>query len=149
MKSNLNSRFGFVVNDVARLMRWSFDRQSQGLGLSRAQWSVLAYLKHNNGSKQMLLAQLMDIKPTTLARHVDRLEAEGWVLRKDDPEDRRAKLVFLTDRAAPMLVSLTKLGQKVRKQALQGISPEEEAQVLDVLMRIRDNLSDTGGLTNE
>ena len=149
MKNRLNSRLGFVVNDVARLMRWSFDRQSQGLGLTRAQWSVLAYLKHSDGSKQTLLAQLMEIKPTTLARHIDRLETEGWVVRRDDPEDRRAKRVFLTGRAAPMLASLTKLGQKVRQQALAGITPEEEAMMIAVLMRIRDNLAGSGDSSDE
>jgi DNA-binding MarR family transcriptional regulator len=149
MKNNLHSRFGFVVHDVARLMRWNFDRQSQGLGLTRAQWSVLAYLKRSDGTRQTSLAQLMDIAPITLGRHIDRLEAKGWVVRKDDPDDRRAKRVFLTHKAAPMLASLTKLGQKVRREAMAGISADEEAQVVDVLMRIRDNLSETGGSDND
>ncbi|MSR12749.1 MAG: MarR family transcriptional regulator [Gammaproteobacteria bacterium] len=143
MKNPFNTSFGFLVHDIARGMRWNFDRQSAGLGLTRAQWAVLAHLKRSDGVQQKTLAQLIDIKPITLARHIDRLEAEGWVERRDDPEDRRAKRVFLLPKATPMLESLRKLGQKVRKQALDGVSAQEEELVLSVLQRVRDNLSDT------
>jgi MarR family transcriptional regulator for hemolysin len=145
MKNTSNSRFGFLVHDVARLMRWNFDRRSQGLGPTLAQWSVLAHLQRGEGVTQTTLAQLMNITPITLARHVDRLESKDWVIRKDDPKDRRAKRVYLTDKVAPVLSSLQKLGRKVRKQALTGISAEEEAQLIDVLTRIRENLTESGG----
>jgi MarR family transcriptional regulator, transcriptional regulator for hemolysin len=144
MKTKQDISFGFVIHDVAKLMRWNFDRQSQGLGLTRAQWSVLAHLKRGDGIKQKTLAEAMDIKPITLARHIDRLEAEGWVLRQDDAEDRRAKRLYLTPKATPMLKSLQKLGAKVRGQAFKGINIEEQARVMEVLLRIRDNLSESG-----
>lgn len=144
MKNELNNSFGFLIHDVARLMRWNFDRQSAGLGLTRAQWSVLVHLKRCDGVQQKTLAQLMDIKPISLARHIDRLETEGWVERRDDPDDRRAKRVYLLPNATPMLESMRKLGQKVRKQALAGISEEEEARMTSLLIQVRDNLSDSG-----
>lgn len=142
MKNDFDKRFGFVLNDVARLLRFSFDRQSQGLGLTRAQWSVLAHLYRLNGTKQNTLAALMEITPITLARHLDRLEADGWVDRRDDPSDRRAKNIYLTAKAKPMIQTLQKLGQKVRKQALQGVTKEDEAHFMDILLRIRANLGD-------
>ena len=147
MKSQ--NSLGFIIHDVARQMRWDFDRQSQGLGLTRAQWSVLAHLKRKDGVQQKTLADLMEIKPITLARHIDKLETEGWVERRDDPQDRRAKRLFLTPKSAPMLNSLYEVGQKVHKKALQGISTSDEKQLLDLLVRIRDNLSGTGGTSCE
>jgi DNA-binding MarR family transcriptional regulator len=149
MKRDLYSSVGFIIHDVARQMRWSFDRQSQGLGLTRAQWVVLAHLKRSDGVQQKTLAELMDVKPITLARHIDRLEMDGLVRREDDPHDRRAKRVFLTGKAAPMMASLQKLGQKVRKQAMQGITPKEEQQLIEILLRIRNNLSESEGGANE
>ncbi|MGB4247523.1 MAG: MarR family transcriptional regulator, partial [Pseudohongiellaceae bacterium] len=80
MNKNFDKKFdkslGFAIHNVARLLRWSFDRQSQEIGLTRAQWSVLAHLHRGDGIQQKTLAQLMDIKPITLARHLDRLEVE-------------------------------------------------------------------------
>jgi MarR family transcriptional regulator, transcriptional regulator for hemolysin len=142
MKTDINEGFGFVIHDVARLLRWSFDRQSQDLGLTRAQWSVLAHLFRGDGIQQKSLACLMDIAPITLARHLDHLEVDAWIERRDDPNDRRAKRVYLTPKAKPMIEKLGKLGQKIRKQALSGIDAKDEKMFLDVLLRIRENLGD-------
>lgn len=144
MSKSPETSLGFVIHDVARLMRWHFDRQAHDLGLTRAQWSVLAHLRRKDGVTQTTLAQLMDIKPITLARHIDRLEQDGWVRRVDDPTDRRAKQVYLTERATPQLEALQRLGQKVRRQALVGISAEDEEKLVSVLVRIRQNLSSGG-----
>lgn len=144
MKKNFDKSLGFAIHDVARLLRWSFDRQSAHLGLTRAQWSVLAHLSRSDGVQQKTLAQVMDITPITLARHLDRLEVDAWIERRDDPDDRRAKRVFLNAKARPMLDALSTLSQKVRATALQGISPEEEERFMDVLLRIRENLAAGG-----
>lgn len=139
MQTDVNESFGFVIHDVARLLRWSFDRQD--LELTRAQWSVLAHLHRGDGIQQKSLARIMDIAPITLARHLDHLEVDAWIERRDDPSDRRAKRVYLTPKAAPMLSKLQDLGQVIRTQALKGINKEDEAVFISTLLRIRENLS--------
>ena len=62
--------------------------------------------------------------------------------RRDDPVDRRAKRVHLAHKAKPMLEKLSKLGQKIRKQAFDGIAPQEEELLRSVLLRMRENLSE-------
>lgn len=140
MNKNFDKSFGFAMHDVARLLRLSFDRQAAETGLTRAQWSVLAHLRRSNGVQQKTLATVMDITPITLARHLDRLEVDSWIERRDDPDDRRAKRVFLNPNAEPMLELMSTLGQSVRKQAMQGIDPADEELFMQVLLRIRANL---------
>ena len=140
MNKNFDKSFGFAIHDAARLLRLAFDRQAAGSGLTRAQWSVLAHLRRNNGVQQKTLATLMDITPITLARHLDRLEADGWIERRDDPEDRRAKRVFLNPKSEPMFEMMSDLGQRVRLQALQGVSAADEETFMQVLLRVRSNL---------
>lgn len=142
MKTNFDKSLGFTLHNVARMLRRSFDRQAQEIGLTRAQWSVLAHLHLGDGIQQKTLADLMDITPITLARHLDRLEVDAWIERRDDPEDRRAKRVFMTLKGRDVMETLSKLGQKVRRQVLKGISPEEEQQFMGILLRMRANLSD-------
>ena len=141
MNNNFDKSFGFAIHDVARLLRVSFDRQASGTGLTRAQWAVLAHLHRSNGVQQKTLASTMDITPITLARHLDRLEVDAWIERRDDPDDRRAKRVFLNPKAGPMMATLATLGQRVRAQAMSGISPQEEEKFMQILLQIRDNLS--------
>jgi len=93
--------------------------------------------------QQKTLANVMDITPITLARHLDRLEVDAWIERRDDPEDRRAKRVFLNPKAGPMMELLSVLGQSVRTQAMTGISPGDEKKFMQVLLQIRANLGVT------
>lgn len=141
MGKQLDNSLGFVIHDVARLLRLEFDRQARGLGLTRAQWSVLANLQRQQGVQQKDLAKLMDIKPITLARHLDRLEKDGWLRRENDADDRRAKRLYLTQKADPMIRSLKNVGKKVRKKALQGISEQDQNQFMEILFSLRSNLS--------
>lgn len=68
-----NQSVGFLVNDVARLLRRNFNRRAQELGLSQAQWQALAYLSRQEGVNQVTLAESLDIQPMTLAHLIDRL----------------------------------------------------------------------------
>lgn len=130
---------GVLVHDAARLMRYDFDAQAITLGLTRSRWSVLARLSNHSGIQQQELAKLMDIKPITLTRHLDRLESDGLIERRNDPVDRRAKNVYLTSNAEQVIEQLHEIGAIVREKALLGFSKKEETQLLELLKRVRTN----------
>ena len=132
---------GFLLSDTARLMRRDFERRARPVGLTRAQWQALFNLARNEGCNQATLADLLDVEPITLARVIDRLEASGLVERRLDPGDRRARLLFLGERAHPLLEELRALGAETREVALAGISEEERHQLARLLTRMRANLS--------
>lgn len=141
MNDSINEGLGFVVHDVARMMRWQFDRRASGLKLTRSQWSVLAHLLRNDGIQQKELAEQMDITAITLTGLLDRMEREGWVERRADPDDRRAKRVYLTEKVAPVTKELRSLAREVRRSALQGLSEAEQQQLMSLLVKVRSNLS--------
>lgn len=131
---------GFLLHDVARLLRRRFDQRAQEQGLTRAQWQVLAWLKHNEGIRQVGLADLMDVEPITLSRHIDRLEKAGMVARRPDPTDRRAYCLYLGDKVQPLLDQMRALGIEVFGEALAGIEPEEVDRLIAILSAMRTNL---------
>src|SRR5438876_10666331 len=100
---NPRREFAFLVNDVARLMRTYADQRARQFGMTRAQWAVLARLEHHEGLKQSELAEMLDLQPITLTRLVDRLCASGLIERRADPNDRRAKQLYLTAAARPLI----------------------------------------------
>lgn len=132
--------FGFLVHDVARLMRVAYDRRTRELGLTRSQWWVLNNLYFNEGITQSELADLLDIEKPTLGRLLDRLEGKGWLERRADPADRRAKRVYLTGNVQALMRSLRKLAADLRAQALDGLDEVERAQLLDALRIVKGNL---------
>ena len=132
---------GFLLNDAARLMRRDFERRTRSMGLTRAQWQTLFHLQRNEGCNQATLAELLEVEPITLARVVDRLETAGLVERRADPTDRRARLLFLGERAHPLLEQLRTLGAETREIALAGISEDERMLLMTLLTKMRANLS--------
>ncbi|HEX4939153.1 MAG TPA: MarR family transcriptional regulator, partial [Candidatus Kapabacteria bacterium] len=136
---------GFVLSDVARLIRRNFNRQVQKLGLTQAQWQVLAFLARNEGVRQIQLADSLDMQPISVARIIDRMQASGWVERRPDPTDRRAFNLYLTAQANPILEQMWDQGAITRAEALKNIPAADQDQLLRTLLRMRENLGhDTG-----
>ncbi len=133
---------GFVLSDVARLLRKRFELRARAttLGLTRAQSSVLAYLARQEGINQAALAQILDLEPITLARLLDRLQAAGLIERRADPKDRRAHLLYLTEAAYPLLDRIFALAAEVREEALAGIPEPDRSRLLDMLIAMKSNL---------
>ncbi|MEP9379191.1 MarR family transcriptional regulator [Aquabacter sp. CN5-332] len=138
---NTTPTLGFLLHDVARLLRKRFEQRARGHGLTRAQWQALAYLANNEGIHQGGLAELIDIEPITLGRIVDRLEARGLIERRQHPTDRRVWLLFLTEAARPLLSVMREVGEATRSEALLDISETERQQLLDMLGRMKTNLT--------
>ncbi|EAS48164.1 transcriptional regulator [marine gamma proteobacterium HTCC2207] len=135
-----NDTLGFIIHDVARMMRWNFERRAHEYNLTRSQWSVLVLLSWENGAQQKRLADIIGVTAITMTGLVDRLERNDWVERRQDPQDRRAKRVFLTDKVEPLIEKIKLVGIEVRESALKGISASERQQLTDLLSRMRANL---------
>ena len=131
---------GFLVNDVARLIRRNFNRRVQHLGLTQAQWQVLAHLARNEGMRQIQLAETLEMQPISVARIIDRMQAAGWVERRPDPADRRAFNLYVTDKANPILEQMWEHGAETRAQALAGIPEPQRELVMQALLTMRENL---------
>jgi DNA-binding MarR family transcriptional regulator len=143
MAMNLDRSFGFLVHDVARLFGRRFNQRALlFLGLTRAQCKVLGYLARNEGINQAGLADLLEIKPMTLVRQIDRMEEDGWIERRPQPGDRRARRLVLTDKARPILACILDLSNEVRTEAFAGLSHEEGRHLIDLLRRVHANLSE-------
>jgi len=140
LREDLSRNFGFLLNDVARLMRTAYDRRIRKLGLTRAQWWVLTHLYRSNGVTQTELAETLEIEKPTLGRLLDRLQAKGWVRREHDAADRRVWRVHLTDEVEPALRTMRKIAAELRRDALTGISAAERERFVDTLLAIKENL---------
>jgi MarR family transcriptional regulator, transcriptional regulator for hemolysin len=141
MQNLTDHSLGFLISDTARLLRRRFDQRARHLGLTRAQWQVLAHLHRNEGINQIGLADLLDIEAITLCRTIDRMEEGGWVERRPDPKDRRARLLFLTDRARPLIAKLRTLADELYEEALEGLPPRSRDALVEILVAMRANLA--------
>lgn len=131
---------GFLIHDVARLLRRSFNRGVQALGLTQTQWRAIAQLSRNEGINQVTLADILEVQPISLARLLDRMQASGLVERRPDPRDRRAVQLYLTAEAEPILTALRKQAADTHSRALGGMAEEGHAQLIEALQILKRNL---------
>ena len=139
-RENVERNFGFLVHDIARLMRTTYDRRVRRLGLTRSQWWVITNLYRNDGLTQSELAETLDIERASLGRLLDRLEANGWVHREPCSRDRRAKRVRLASEVGPVMREMRVIAADLRRDAMSGFTPDEQEAFVDVLLAIKSNL---------
>jgi len=128
------------IGETYRAMRRYYDRRASALGVTTAQWRVMAWLGHTPGLKQVELAERLDVEPITAGRIIDRLEEAGLVVRKADPVDRRAWRVELTEKAGPIFARLTDLAEEMSDDAFADFDIEELEGMRAGLARMRDNI---------
>jgi len=129
-----------LLSVVARLMRTRADARARTYGMTRAQWAVLVRLDRAEGLNQSELAEMLDLQPITLTRLLDKLADSGLIERRPDPDDRRAKRLFLTPAARPLLEHLGVVGEDIMGAALDGLEPPAIEQMLGQLDVVRGNL---------
>lgn len=139
-RENVERNFGFLVHDIARLMRMNYDRRVKRLGLTRSQWWVITNLYRNDGLTQSELAETLDIERASLGRLLDRLEANDWVRREPCEKDRRAKRIRLASEVSPIMREMRAIAAGLRRDAMSGLTADEQEAFVDVLLAIKSNL---------
>jgi MarR family transcriptional regulator for hemolysin len=132
---------GFLLHDVARLLRKRFEQNSRRSGLTRSQWHVLTYLAQNEGINQVRLAELIEIEPITLGRIVDKLETLGLIERHPHPTDRRRWLLHLMPAARARLQQARDYDDVTRSEAMAGVSEADRQHLLKTLQALKANLT--------
>jgi len=137
---NLERNVGVLLADINRLARKEFDRRVRDLGLTRAQWLFLLYLRRHPGCTQSDLAELLQVEKISVSRQADRLERAGWIRRADDAADGRAYRLELTPRAARVIAQLDDRANRLRSEYLTGIPADRRVALVDDLATIKANL---------
>jgi MarR family transcriptional regulator, transcriptional regulator for hemolysin len=132
-----------LLHETARAWRGRYDREVRGQlpGMTRARCIVLTHLAQHEGVDQAALAQVLDARPTTLARLLNRLEIAGFIVRIADPDDRCAPVLALTAKALPVVEHIYDLTRRICEDQEIGLSKAEASQLRALICRIRSNLT--------
>jgi DNA-binding MarR family transcriptional regulator len=131
---------GFLISDVARLLRTAFDRRVRDLGLTRSQWLVINRLHRRPGATQSELAEMLEVEKATAGRMVDRMEKKGWVVRRPDAADRRVNRLHLTEEADVIQLQLAEIAERTVDDALSLLSSRQRDQFSELMRRVKRQL---------
>jgi MarR family transcriptional regulator for hemolysin len=133
---------GFLLADVARLLRKRFEQNAKQLGLTRSQWQLLVHLSRMEGVTQSVLAEVLEVEPVTLVPILDKLQSQGMVERRAHPTDRRMWLLHLKDKARALLDDIHRIGDATRAEALKDVSEADQRRLMTSLSQMKANLLD-------
>lgn len=131
----------FLLHDVARLLRVDADKRARQHGMTRAQWAILIWLERQPGISQKELSELLEVEPITVARLIDRLEANGMVERRPDPRDRRIWRLHLRPAAREALQEIDIQRTAIAGMITAGIDNSDLNTMTEALMRMKTNLT--------
>ncbi|WP_395541644.1 MarR family winged helix-turn-helix transcriptional regulator [Neotabrizicola sp. sgz301269] len=114
-----------ILKDASRAMRREFEARTTDWGLSATQWRLLAHILNDGPMTQAALADLLDVEPMSVSRLLDRMEAADWVRRCPHPEDRRARIVEPTAKAAEAAPQVRAIAEGIYDEALEPLTEEE------------------------
>ncbi|WP_374413823.1 MarR family winged helix-turn-helix transcriptional regulator [Novosphingobium colocasiae] len=142
MQKNLDAhlRFGFLIHDVSRMRRIVVDRALKPLGITRSQWWVLAFLSRRDGMTQTALAADLDLTKVAIGGLVDRMEAAGFVERRADERDARARRIFLTRAGQKLVTTIRESVDAVETEIMTVVSEEELDAAGIVLLKVKTRL---------
>jgi MarR family transcriptional regulator for hemolysin len=126
---------------LARMLRADFDRQVGDFGITRSQWSLVAAVASRPGSTQRVIADLLDMSEASAGRQIDRLVAEGMLERREREDDRRARAVYVTEKANPLLEALSALARRREAMLFHGMDSDDLEKLRTLLQVVYTNVS--------
>lgn len=128
---------GWLIYDVSRLLMRSFERRVREVGLTPQQWRVLVQISREEGQTQTQIAEETEIARAPLGRLLDRLEEQGVIERRQDPDDRRAKRIYLVEGEHGTIMEPFREQAKAQFDTVYGELTNPE---LEQLIRLLENV---------
>lgn len=140
-QAHIQAELGLLVARLARVWRRKADQTLSAHGLSEATAHPLLILSRGGREnvRQGVLADEMGLEGPSVVRLIDLLAAEGLVERREDPTDRRAKVLHLTPLGEAKAEEIRRVMRRLRADLMKGIAPDELAVTFDVLARIEQS----------
>lgn len=137
----LRRDIGLKMSVVTRMLRSRFDRMVAALNITRSQWTMIVVVARQPGATQRSIAEALDMSEASAGRLIDRLCSEGLLERQERYDDRRARAVYITKAAEPLLEQLGEVARSGEDNVFRGFTVEELENFKVYLDRLYRNVS--------
>ncbi len=136
MKLKPEKSAGYMTNLVARLFARAIDYRLKQYGISSGQLPVLLTLANGEELSQKALTEIAAIEQPTMAATLARMERDGLISRRTDPDDKRSSLISLTHQAREKAKIAEKEFFAVNEEALSALEPNEREAYIAQLHKV-------------
>jgi DNA-binding MarR family transcriptional regulator len=138
-----------LLSLTAQSMRSYADQRLKKYDLTVEQLQVLKCMAADSGQSQRQLCSSSGKSPANITRILDRLEKKGRIVRRKNPTDRRASLVFLTKDGALLRDEVTQLFNALGKELVENIEFEKQKIAFEVLTIIKNKIESSSILQGD
>jgi DNA-binding MarR family transcriptional regulator len=130
----------WLVHRFGQRLRAGLDALAREAGLQGArEWIVLTALGERPGRTQLALAQELGLDKTTMTSLLDRLELDGFLVRRQLPNDRRARIPEITTAGRRVQAKVATCRQAAEAAAMLGLSAREQQAMRSMLVRLAES----------
>ncbi len=137
---DLDDCIAFITCRSAKKLSDHFEKRLNYHNITRSQWIALYYIKNNNMITQKQLADKMSLKEPSVVRLVEKMEALGWIHRENNQNDKRTKLLMLTNEGQKIETEMLEIAEHFKSDALDGLSQQELDSFKSTLSKMLDNI---------
>ena len=127
---------GHYIRRLQQIAVAAFLQQTEAHGVTPVQYAALNQVGRTPGIDQRTLARSIGFDTSTIASVIDRLEARGLMLRQASPEDRRVRLLQLSDEGAGLLAAIGPDVLKAQQRMLDPLTPAERREFMRMLRAV-------------
>jgi DNA-binding MarR family transcriptional regulator len=131
---------GFTISTTGYAIARSFREVLAPLGLEPRDFALLRTVATAEGVTQQAIGERMGVKPSRMVAFVDSLEQRGLLERRQNPNDRRARELFLTEPGRELLARAFATAVAQEQRLTSDLSSEEREQLLELLARVGSHL---------
>lgn len=142
-KFNLDKWVFYIADNNMKVISETFGRRLKGTDVTRIQWIALYYIDRYKELKQVQLSTMMNLKPSTVTRLLDRMEKNGLSERYINPESKREIIIKLTEKGKKTIEKLLPYGNTFNEDLIRDISPDDLMTFQKVIDKMLNNITDS------
>ncbi len=127
---------GYLLSRTGSLARRSWTRMLTDRNLTPHHYGILMILKEAGPTGQQRLSTMIGIDPRNLVPIIEGLAGRGLLARQVDPDDRRRRVLALTDSGHALVVDLSETGAVMEQHFLRALAPTEQAALHQMLLTL-------------
>jgi DNA-binding MarR family transcriptional regulator len=129
---------GHLIRRLSQQSNQVFQDEMKRIGadVTSVQFASMQAIELHGEMEQSQIAQSIHYDKATIGGVIDRLEKRGWVERKSNPKDRRAKLVTLTKEGRKALEEITPVVKALQDQVVANLSDDERALFIKLAQKV-------------
>lgn len=134
--SGLQQMPGHLFRRLNQIAMAKFSLEAEPFGLTARQWAALYAIERKPGADQSTLSRDIALDTSTVAGVIYRLEARALIKREASPDDRRLRVLFLTDEGRELLARTTPVVLQLQHWLLDPLSPQERADFMALTLKL-------------